>query len=1465
MPYKYNPITKQLDYYEAGLSSVTLNDINDVSTGGATQNQVLAYNSSSGTWAPMTITDAVGATQLSELSDVNPAGVTDDQVLSYNASSGIWGPVDANSLVSIETATSYYVDGTNGDDDNDGSSWANAKKTLDFLNQDGYGAIPRELKADVTVNVRGTVLSRGTDYHTRIRGFYGGGKLTIQGETSDEVTGLTPTAYDNTSSSQTYHKYMTVAGESWGVNDYRGMFIQFTTPASDTLYPILSNDADTLQTTALPNLDGTEVFKIVSLSTIIKRAQLSDPSTPVTYGTFNYDFWLIDRCLINVEIHRIDLLTNNAEALIVSSPTGSLSPDTSDFSLHTLLVNECRLPSWEHLSYSESKVTNCYVKCEDYWGLTIGNVYYSVFDGDGGLGNGWWSQENYSSVIRETRIYNQRIGIWVVGKVDVFGLEIDSCTEGCVVNENGELLNSSTFFGPMVITNNSIGFDVYKGGYLFVEDGDTHYVSGNTNDIQWNVRPNLYATWTQYYTDAVKIEDIPLRSGGGTRYIPDEINNDMSFYVDGTSGNDNNDGSSWSKAKKTLDFLAKDATYPLPRVINSDITVYCRNTIYSSGTTNFARIEGFSGTGSLTIQGETTDAQTGLTPTGYDNTRTSVTYHQYIDVAAAGWGVDAYKGGFIVFTDGTSDEWYPIISNTATRLETVALPDLTGTETFKIVTIDTKFKAATTAATGTPVTYDNFGLNGIIIANNSILIKFENIDFGSEFNGNYLNLNNCCGESHNLSATLSTKTVEATKCYSGNIWGIDGAYVIRNSFLDATLYGGLKINSYSHTYLTCIDSSDGNGNGILLDQSTHKVTVETTRVENCRFGLNVGASSSVRVQYDLVLRGNDSGIIIAPNSACRMTDNYYGAWVFENNTLGIDLAGGTLYYNRASSYLNYSGNTNDIKTSDNPDEFSDFSDLVAGTRISNISERSFVVYASGGSWYTQPEYLNSTSGLTATTFQDAIDEVSQATAADTVLANGFPNRTDSEYSFDDGNLRFSISPTATSYSYYVGGVKYTKTGTDTVDITDTLGMWFFYYEGDTLKATQTWSDSLILDMCLVSLIYWSTTDSEAIYIADERHGISMSPATHEHLHETIGTVWYSGLGLTNILSDESGDLDTHAQLGYGSGEIADEDNIFEIAAGTAPAQIPMFYRHGASGEWRRQTANNFPVINYSGGDNMLAWNEWTGATWQQTEVDNVDLVLTHIFATNDIDQPIIGIQGQAEYNNPNQARQGALVELTSLALNGLPTAEFKAIATVIFQTNRTAFANAVKARIRTTDEGGDYLDWRTSTAVASNTGFVSDHGSLSGLSDDDHTQYALINGTRAFTGTVGGIDPSASSDLATKNYVDTYGAGTSIEDTDVDSGGEVVDSFAANSYDSCFWEYVLWNTNSGTSKRAGTLTTAWDDVGGTIVYFDSSTSDIGDTSDAVLSAVYEPSGSQVQLVMTTTTDNWTIKARRRTL
>jgi hypothetical protein len=79
--------------------------------------------------------------------------------------------------------------------------------------------------------------------------------------------------------------------------------------------------------------------------------------------------------------------------------------------------------------------------------------------------------------------------------------------------------------------------------------------------------------------------------------------------------------------------------------------------------------------------------------------------------------------------------------------------------------------------------------------------------------------------------------------------------------------------------------------------------------------------------------------------------------------------------------------------------------------------------------------------------------------------------------------------------------------------------------------------------------------------------------------------------------------------------------------------------------------------------------------------------------------------------------------------------------------------------------GSFTVDAKGRLTAASNVSI--DHGSISGLGDDDHTQYILVAGTRAFSGnqSMGGNKltslgaPTASSDAATKGYVDSVAEG----------------------------------------------------------------------------------------------------------
>lgn len=310
---------------------------------------------------------------------------------------------------------------------------------------------------------------------------------------------------------------------------------------------------------------------------------------------------------------------------------------------------------------------------------------------------------------------------------------------------------------------------------------------------------------------------------------------------------------------------------------------------------------------------------------------------------------------------------------------------------------------------------------------------------------------------------------------------------------------------------------------------------------------------------------------------------------------------------------------------------------------------------------------------------------------------GFPNRTDSTLSFVGGGSRtFSITPTGVSFDYWIKGVKYTKNAVSSVVIANTEGLHYIYFNGTTLAETTAFSTALLSDYALVGYVYWDVSASAALLIGDERHEF-MPWQTHYELHVCFGTQYLSGLALTNILADQTGALDTHAQLGVQAGSILDEDLIASIAVKAAPAQIPVYYRSGAAGEWNADAATNFPVKPFAVGG-RLAYNQNTGVVWQQADPGtNNRFVLCHLFATNDIvsGRSIIAIQGQAFYASVLAARQGATEELLSLVTNGLPVVEFKPIATVIFETS-TAYGNTIKARIRTTDTGANYVDWRGS-------------------------------------------------------------------------------------------------------------------------------------------------------------------------
>lgn len=402
--------------------------------------------------------------------------------------------------------------------------------------------------------------------------------------------------------------------------------------------------------------------------------------------------------------------------------------------------------------------------------------------------------------------------------------------------------------------------------------------------------------------------------------------------------------------------------------------------------------------------------------------------------------------------------------------------------------------------------------------------------------------------------------------------------------------------------------------------------------------------------------------------------------------------------------------------------------------------------------------------FTATATQDAIDQLylKSDTATNvfevTKEPTGFVDRTSSTLQFSDINREFSIVPTGASVTYYIHGIKYEAVGTKSITVPNTSGEYFIYFDTDTnLHTMPSFNTSLFSEYAFVSIVYWNAETQSHTYLADERHGLTMDAATHGYLHTIFGARFVSGHALQGFTIG-SGGSNADAQFTVDSGTIRDEDIIFQSPAQT---QIPILYRQGQY--WRKKTADAYPLIysgtaGYTGANGRIPFNQYTGGNWQLTQANNSSYVLVHFFATNDVNNPIVGIQGTAQHTSLSDARISANLEISSLS--GLPFTEFVAIGSVIFNT-ANSFGNAVKAAVTPTDTGANYVDFR-GTELYTPAGEATTHGLLSGLSSDDHIQYLLVDGTRSMSGNLNMnthsitnvVDPSANQDAATKKYVD---------------------------------------------------------------------------------------------------------------
>lgn len=349
-----------------------------------------------------------------------------------------------------------------------------------------------------------------------------------------------------------------------------------------------------------------------------------------------------------------------------------------------------------------------------------------------------------------------------------------------------------------------------------------------------------------------------------------------------------------------------------------------------------------------------------------------------------------------------------------------------------------------------------------------------------------------------------------------------------------------------------------------------------------------------------------------------------------------------------------------------------------------------------------------------TAFQQGPDDLIPTTVDE---PHGFPTRATSTLSFNNATRTFTITPVGNSFDVWCAGRRYVKTSAESRTIPSGTGLYYIFYENGLLLHGTSYFDWPT--EAPVAYIYWNSATQTAQFFADERHGVTMDWATHEYLHRTRGAALASGFALSSYTTTGSGNADSDAQVGLANGTFFDEDLQVDIVHDATPTAntweqrlstvlyAPVFYRSGTG--WTRDTATAYPLKQ---GSNRVAYNLNTGGTWSTPDLGNSKYGVSWVVATNNLSEPVIVILGQAEYAS-EQAAQGAL--WSELDLTGLPVFEMRPLWKLVFQT-ANAYTNTVKARLRVAQ------DLRSDLPVgpANSTG---DHGSLSGLDDDDHFHY----------------------------------------------------------------------------------------------------------------------------------------------
>jgi len=207
-------------------------------------------------------------------------------------------------------------------------------------------------------------------------------------------------------------------------------------------------------------------------------------------------------------------------------------------------------------------------------------------------------------------------------------------------------------------------------------------------------------------------------------------------------------------------------------------------------------------------------------------------------------------------------------------------------------------------------------------------------------------------------------------------------------------------------------------------------------------------------------------------------------------------------------------------------------------------------------------------------------------------------------------------------------------------------------------------------------VFWNNALGEGI-LFEERHTISMDYATHFYLHTTVGARVVSGFAIAGYTLSPAVPADADNTYSISNGFLADEDIYLWKAALADNGPYTVWHRSGAAGVWTWSTGLVLPFEYTIAG--YIEYNQWTGATWQLTQLTASKYVNYFVFITmsTNADHRYVIVPGQTVWDNLDDASNETL---GSLALAEFPAIESGTLYRVTYRTSN-GYGSTGKCRI----------------------------------------------------------------------------------------------------------------------------------------------------------------------------------------